>query len=254
MNQAASTPAPEGTQPAGLSHGSRIVNIFLEPSATFADLKRSTSWWPAFLFMMVVGYLMVFAVQQKVGWERVSQNEMQARMSGSAAERFESMTPEQRAQQMSISVTITRVMSLAWPIMALISMVVIAAVLMATFNFGLGAQIPFKMAFAVVVFSFLISSVRSLLAAASLFVGNPEDFYFSNPVGTNLGFFIDSKESPVLHAFGTYVDVISIWMLIVMGIGFATVSKVKKGSAWSVVFGWYALIALAVTGIALVTS
>ena len=40
-----------------------------------------------------------------------------------------------------------------------------------------------------------------------------------------------------------------IWTLVLTAIGFATVGKVKQGTAMAIVFGWYILFALAGAGL-----
>ena len=40
-----------------------------------------------------------------------------------------------------------------------------------------------------------------------------------------------------------------IWTLVVTAIGFSTNMKVKRGTAFGVVFGWYVLFVLVSTGI-----
>jgi hypothetical protein len=46
------------------------------------------------------------------------------------------------------------------------------------------------------------------------------------------------------------LDVFGIWTLSLAAIGFTCVSKVKKGTAFGIVFGWYVVLALVGVGIA----
>jgi len=43
--------------------------------------------------------------------------------------------------------------------------------------------------------------------------------------------------------------VIMIWTLVLAAIGFAAVSKLKRGTTFVVVFGWYIVFALATTAL-----
>ena len=45
------------------------------------------------------------------------------------------------------------------------------------------------------------------------------------------------------------LDVIMIWTLVLTAIGFAAVSKLKRGTTFAVVFGWYIVFALAATAL-----
>jgi hypothetical protein len=245
---APAAPAPDSGQP-GLSQGARILNTFFAPSKTFTDIKRSASWWAPFVLMAIVSYGFIAVVAKKVGFEQVTQN--QIRMNPKAAERLEQLPADQRARQMGIQTAVTKGISFGFPIVNLIVLTIIAAVLMATFNFGAGAEIPFKQALAVVIYANLAGIVKAVLAMVSLLAGSdPEGFTFQNPVATNLGYLVDPVSSRVLYSAASAVDVIAIWVLVLTGIGFARVSKLKMATTMSVVFGWYILVTLIGVGFA----
>ena len=249
---APAAPAPDSGQP-GLSQGARIVNVFFAPSKTFSDIKRSAAWWAPFILMAVFSYAFVAVVAKKVGFEQVVQNQM--RMNPKAMERIEQLPAEQRAQQMRIQVAVTKGISYGFPIVNLIVLVIIAAVLMASFNFGAGAEIPFKRALAVVIYAHLPSAVKAFLATNALLGGlNPESFTFQNPLATNLAYRMDPANSPALYALVASVDLVSIWVLILTAIGFARISKLKPATTYSVVFGWYILMTLISAGFAALFS
>jgi hypothetical protein len=248
MSTAPAAPAPDSGQP-GLSEGARIVSVFFSPSKTFTDIKRSAAWWGPFLLMAVFSYGFVAVVAKKVGWEQVVQNQM--RLSPKAAERIEQLPADQRAQQMRIQVAATKYISWGFPIVNLIVLVIIAAVLMASFNFGAGAEIPFKQALAVVIYANLVGIVKAALATVSLLAGaDPEGFTFQNPVATNLGYFMNPTQSPALYTLASAADVVAIWVFLLMGLGFARVSKLKTATTMGVVFGWYVFLTLLRAGFA----
>jgi hypothetical protein len=243
MGTPETTPTPPAENAPALSQFERITDIFFSPSTTFTDVKRSPSWWGPWLVMSVFAFVIVFAMQQKIGWPQMMENEINA--SPKQAEQLEKLPPEQRAQRIAVGATVTKYISYATPVLILIIVVIVAAVLMGTFNFGLGTEISFSTALAVVMYSYLPGIIRSLLAAISLYAGaNPEGFNPRNPVASNLGFLVSRADHPVLYALGSSVDVFGIWIVILMGIGFSCVSKAKRSTAISVVVGWYVLIAL----------
>ncbi len=235
------TPTPAAQKPMGTA--ARILDTFIAPTETFTDFKRSTSWWAAFLVLVVCGYVMIFAAANKVGWEQINENQM--KLNPKAAERMEQMPPEQRARAVQLQTTVTKYASYGFPVFTLIAIVIVAAVLMGTFNFGFGAQVDFKAAIAIVTFGWLPGAIRSLLTALTLFLGaNAENFNFQNPIGSNPGYYMGTESSRALVALLTNVDLFSIWIVVLMGLGFACVSKVKKGTAIGVVAAWYLLITL----------
>ena len=79
----------------------------------------------------------------------------------------------------------------------------------------------------------------SILAGVST-----DSFTFQNPVATNPGYFVDPTANPVLHSLLTSFDVFTIWTLVLTAIGLTCISKIKSGSAFAVVFGWFAVVVL----------
>ena len=228
----------------------RIVDTFIAPSATFTDLKRNPSWWVAWLLISVVSLAFVFTVGQKVGFGQMWENQMKSNPSSAA--QYEKMTPDQRA----FGETITKVVSYGTPVIVLIIAVIVAAVLMGTFNFGMGTEVPFSLSLAIVFYSMLPGILRTILAIVSLLAGaDPSSFDINNPVATNLGYLLNGSvlnrvEHPALYTIASWFDVFGIWNVILLGIGFSCVSKVKRSTAIWVVAGWYVLMGLIFTGLA----
>ena len=235
-----STPAvtPE-TQPA-LSEGARVINTFISPSKTFTDLRRKASWWMPWLILSIVSVCFAFTVQKKVTYEQVVQNTF--RLTPKQAEKIEQAPPEQRARIMSIQVMSRKVISYLWPIWWILVFLIMGAIYMATFNFGLGAEVSFKQSMAVVAFASLPGMFKEILAMVAMFMPgfDPEGFLVANPAATNLGALIsDPAQHMTLWAFLSSLDIVNIWCAILLGIGYSCISKVKRGTAIGVIFGWY---------------
>jgi hypothetical protein len=123
---------------------------------------------------------------------------------------------------------------------------VIAAVLMGTINFGFGGRANFGAVFAVVYYAWLPQVVKVLLGVVVLYAGMaPESFNISNFAPTNLGAFLDPMDTnKILYALATSLDAITIWMVVLMSIGVATVAGVKRSAGYIAVIGWWAIIVL----------
>ena len=125
----------------------------------------------------------------------------------------------------------------------------------ATLKFGASAELKYKTMFALIVYTRLPQLLSTLLAILSLVAGVSGDaFNIQNPLATNAGYFIGPDGSPVLRALLTPLDVFSIWTLVLTAIGITCISKVKRGTAFGVVFGWFAVVTLARVAIAAATS
>jgi hypothetical protein len=242
-------PLQPSQEPAPLSQGQRVVNTFFAPSKTFADLRRSASWWLPFLISAIVSMMFVYAVDQKVGFRKAMEN--QIRVQPKQAARMDRLPADQREKVMQQQTAFWRVFSFASPLIGLLFYLIIAAVLFATFKFAASADLRFKTMYALVVFAWLPAIFVSVLAIVSLLAGVSSDgFLMQNPAATNLGIIVDPPSSPVLYSLLSSVDVFTIWSLILMAIGVTCISKVKRGTAFVVVLGWYGLWVLIKLGLA----
>jgi hypothetical protein len=249
MSSASLSPvAPVTPQEPALSEPQRLLNVFVAPQSTFADLRRKASWWVPFVLSCIFAYGLIFTVDKQVGFERVTEN--QIKLNPKASERLDQLPPDQRARQMDISVKVTKAISYAFPVLVLIVNIIIAAVLMATFNFGLGTEIKFGQSLAIVMYAGLIGIVKSVLAMITLFAGsNLDSFNFSNPVGTNAAYYMSITDTPAwLYRAASWFDVITIWLFVLIGIGFAVVGRKKISSGLGVMAGWFAVMVLISAG------
>jgi Yip1 domain len=243
---ASPVPMPE---PVPLSQGARIVNTFIAPSKTFTDLRRKASWWAPFLLMVVVSTVFVYSAGQKIGFRKIMENQMQAQPK--AQERLEKLPADQREQQTEVGAKFTQVISYGFPLITLIIWLIIAAALFATFKFAAGADVSFSVALAIVIYAALPLMVKTLLALLSVFAGmSPDSFSFQNPVATNPGYFMNPSDNVFLYNLASALDIFMIWTLALTAIGFACVSKVKRGTSFAIVFGWWAVFSLVGAAIA----
>src|SRR5277367_5814311 len=240
-------PLPPPEEPP-LSEGARIIDTFIAPSKTFNDLRRNASWWAPWLLISVVTLLFVFVMGKQIGFEQISKN---AVAQSSHAEQFEKLSADQQARQLQLSATIARYISYSLPVIQLISFVVIAAVLMAAFNFGAGAALKFKTSLAIVVYSTLPGIIGAVLGIVSMFAGvDPAGFNAQNPVATNPAHFMDPTGNKFLYGMASALDVFILWNIVLIGIGFACNSKVKRSTAIAIVAGWYLFYKLIGAGMA----
>jgi hypothetical protein len=235
---AATSPSP--SQPP-LSQAARVINTFIAPTKTFNDINRSASWWVPWLLGAIMSLAFVATAANRVGFEQINENQL--RMQPKRMEQVEKLPADQRESQMRLGVKFTKVFSYLWPGVALLLAVIMAAVLMATMNFGAGAQLKFGTVLAVVIYAGLPGLIKAALSIASLLAGvSPEGFTFQNPIASNLSF-IDKPGTP-LSTLGASLDIFTIWTLVLCGIGLACVSKSKRSTTMGIVFGWWALIVL----------
>jgi hypothetical protein len=238
------------TQPAadvtpGLSQWQRIANTFTAPSKTFEDIKRGhKSWWMPFIIIALVSYILFAAVTLKIGMQTVVDN--QIRLDPKAEERMAAATPEQRATGAKISLYITEGVFIANPLLLLAGVAIMSLGIWGTINFVFGGKAGYGSIFAVWMFASLPSIVKTLLGVIVIFAGAaPESFNIKNFAPTNAGAFMNPMEAnKILYSLASSLDIVTIWTLILLGMGTAIVAGVKRSSGYIAVFGWWAIFVL----------
>ena len=234
----------------GLSQWQRVINIFTAPSKTFEDIKRGNkSWWMPFLILAVVGYIFFAAVALKIGMQQVVEN--QIHLNPTQEEKMAQAPPEQREMGMKISLYITEGIFIANPAAGAGGVALGSLGLWGTINFVFGGKATYGSIFAVWMFASLPAIIKTLLGTIVIFAGvAPESFNIKNFAPTNLGAFLNPMETnKALYALATSLDAVTIWTLVLLGMGTAIVAGVKRTSGYIAVFGWWALFVLIGVGL-----
>jgi hypothetical protein len=237
---------PEGP---GLSQLQRVTNTFAAPSKTFEDIKRGNkSWWLPLIIGSLFTYIFFFAVVQKIGMQQVVDN--QVRMDPKAQERMANANPDQRAMGNKIALYATEGAFIGGPVIGMAAVAIISLVLMATINFGFGGRAKFGSIFAVCYYAWLPETLRAILGTIVVYSGMaPESFNIKNFAPTNLGAFLDPVETnKALYTLATWLDAVTIWRMVLLGIGIAIVAGTKRSSGYIAVFGWWVLFLLIAVG------
>lgn len=233
-----STPSavpPPAEAPKGLSEAERLIDTFVAPSKTFTDIQRNSSWFVPFLIVAIVSLGFIFAIDKKIGWEQIMQNEITK--NPTAQERIDKLPPEQRDNILRTQMKISKVFAYANPVFVLLMYLVVAAVLLVTFNFGFGAQLRYMNLMAIVTYASLPNVLSTLLGIIVIFAGiDPAAFNIRNPVATNPAYFMDPVQHKVLYGLVSAFDVFSLWVILLMAFGVSANSKVKKGTAFLAIF------------------
>ncbi len=226
-------PAPVSAEPEqpGLSEPARLINVFVAPRKTFEDLKRNSSWWVPWLLSAIIGVLFGVVVTQKIDMVRLAREQVE--QSKFAQRQFEQLSPEQQEQQLRVRATFTKIAFYGSPIFSIVGGLIFAAVLMAVFNFGFSAEVPFPRALAIVFYALLPRAAYVILLCASLLVSaDPNSIdILVNPMPTNPGFFMDPQGSKFLYSFMSNLDLFALWSVVLLGLGFSVASPNRKLTA-----------------------
>jgi hypothetical protein len=239
--------SPDLTAP--LSETQRVVDTFVAPSKTFTDILRKATFWGPLLVLILVAVGFSFGVQQKVGWDKVFENNMHQQPS--REEQFEKLPADQQATQKAVGVKITEVITYCYPVIILIFTAIFALLIWVTANFIFGGSSKFGQVFAVNMYANLVMNIKYLLAIVALFAGlAPDSFLIQNPVGTNVGYFLSTDAPKWLAALCAHLDLFEIWSVLLTTLGISIVAKVSRGKAAAAVIGWWLIFVLVGVGIA----
>jgi len=235
----------------GLSEVERVVDTFIAPSKTFADILRSASCWLPILLLILSTVTTGFIIDRQVGFERVYENQMQ--LSPKQAERMDQIPPEQKPAIVARTIASYKIFTYAAAAPILIILALYALVLWASFNFGLGAQTSYSQVFAVTMYAALPYLIQSLLVAITLYFGdNAEGFDLKNPVGTNLAYYLPDA-APILKGLLQSFDLIKLWSVVLQVIGMAVIAK-KSITQSAVIVGIFWVIGVVVTVVGAIFS
>jgi Yip1 domain len=240
--------APSDDNPPPLSEAARIVDTFIAPSKTFTDIRRNGSWWAPWLLISIFSLAFIYTMGRQIGFEQISRNQVEH---SARADQFDKLPPDQQEQRIQLAAKITRYIAYATPFMALLAYLIMAAILMATFKVAAGAALSLGKSMAIVIYSSLPYLIHAALGIISLFAGvDREGFNINNPVASNPAYFMDLSGNKFLYGMASALDVFVIWSIVLMGIGFACNSKIKRSKAILIVAGWYLLWKLVISGVA----
>jgi hypothetical protein len=245
-------PASPDPAPEPLSEGARIVNTFIAPSKTFTDLRRSASWWAPWLLIAIFSVAFMYVVSKQVGFEQITRNQI---AHSSRADQFDRLPADQQARQIRLSATIIKVASYGSPLLLLLYCLIGMLPLWLTFKLVFGAETTFGQAYAIMMYSWVPGIIGAVLGIISLYAGvNPEGFDINNPVATNLAHLLDPETtSKFVRGMASSLDFFVIWTVVLVGIGFACTSKVKRSTAIIIVAAWYLAYKLAASALAMLS-
>jgi len=244
--------SPEPSIPPAMSFPARVAGVFLSPGEAFADIARKPDFIAPLILAIVAAIAVAETMLAKIGMERIIRTSIE--QSGRAS----SMSPEQMEQAVHQTARITTIITHVFGVLGPpIYLAILAGLGLLIVNAIFGAHTNFKTAFSVACYAYLPAILGGLMALAIILFGDPERFNAENPIPSNVGFFLNPLEtSKPLYKFAASVDIFTLWLLILLGIGFshATGRRVKPLSVFLVYFGVWMVWVLGKVGLAALTG
>lgn len=246
MATATGSSAPAAT-PARMSSLARIVGTFASPGATFADIAREPHFILCLCVEVVAGLLYSWEILHRVGAYTLTQQAM------GMSPMFRNLDPAVQQRQLAMAARVTPYTTYLQPIFGIIVYLILAAIFLGIANFVLGYEARYKQTLAMVSHAFLAMTLFFLLAALVVaLMGDPSSFQMVNPIGTNVGFYLDkASTAPFLYALAGRLDIFALWTTVLLSLGLAKIGgkKGKFGSAFGTVVALWLLMILTVAGV-----
>jgi len=190
-------------------------------------------------------------MNQKVDWRDVSAKKIEE------SPRAANLSPEQKQQQIEVGAKITPyILYASGLLIPILFAVIVGAVMLGAFNLLGGANTNFTTSMSIVAHANLVYVLSSILLVIILFLKPPGTLDIENPIATNLAAFMPENASKWLLALGKSVDIFTLWLLVLTGIGFAATNprKLKTVGAIGIAFAvWLAFVVCRV-GVAFIFS
>lgn len=228
----------------------RLAGIYFTPTDVFADIDRRPTWLVPVLISIViaVGFSLYFQMRVHVDYEQLIRQQMEERAARSGSQ----LSEEQIHQSISWGVKFAKWAAPLAAVFLPAILLVLAGVLFFAFQMA-QAETTFKKAFSVVAWAYAGRTLVEYALNVIVITVNPQAVdpsHAQDITMTNLGAFFSAKQiPPALHSFLSSVDLFTLWLLILLIIGFKAISKkFTTGKSATIVVGLWLLYVLIKVG------
>jgi hypothetical protein len=240
----ATEPLPVAQPQASISPVGRVIGVLFSPRKTFEDIARKPSWVLPVLISTILGIMSVVVLNQRVNWREYIAQQIEKNP------RAAQLSPEQKQQQTEISTKITvNIVYLAGVVGSVLLALIVAGVMMLAYNLLAGTGAKFPQSLGIASHALMVGIISTPLFLLVLFLKPPGTVDPDNPVATNLAAFLREESAKWLVVLCKSIDIFTIWMLILIAIGFAAVNprKLKGAKPYVIAFSvWGAVVAVKV--------
>jgi hypothetical protein len=217
------SPTPDVTpEPVPIGEAGRMTGVLFSPKATFENIVARPSWVAPLVVLCVLAIAVIALFGQRVGWRGFLERQFDK------DPRVANLTPDQREQRLNAAIKFAPPITYVSVVIGTFLVpVVIAAVMLGAFNLLAGTRLNFKVALAIVSFSWMPLAIHGLLSLILLFVKSPDTIDLEHLVASNPGAFVSSDSPRWMMTLMTSLDAFAIWVIVLMAIGFAAASPKK---------------------------
>jgi Yip1 domain len=214
----------------------RVFGALFAPGRTFRSIVRKPTWLLPVVLVMLVSLTVIGIFGERGGWAPYLQKQV------ASNSRFQQLTPQQQQQQLAAALKYTPAFAYCEVAVAVpLVLVVIAAILMATFNLMHGTEIKYNTAISIVSYAWVPGIISGLLGIVIISLKDPATVDLQNIVVANASAFISTDAARWKIMLLSSIDIFTFWEMILMAIGFGVAAprKLTTGKAFvSILVVW----------------
>ena len=249
MNAIASLSTTPGPR---LSESSRLVKTFFAPTEVFHSLRQNPHWRAPWLLISAFSLVFSFIFLSRIDLLHFAQ--METAKSEKAEQIFERLSPAAQQAQLKFSAAVYKTAAYLAPAITILEAALVAFPLTFAFNFFFKSKIRYSLGMAVVFYASLPQILFTIITCVALARSpDPDSFDLQNPIASNPAFFMNPADHAFLYGLARGLDVGNIWMIVLLGIGFAAVSEdhnLGRGVSMALVAALYILFVIARVAVA----
>jgi hypothetical protein len=231
QDEAFATPAPDpGPKPNSLQ---RIIGVLFSPDATMASIAKRPDWVLPLVFLLIASFAVGIVIAQHVDFGATVRE---------SVEQNKNMSQEQIDKAVKMGSIFGKVATYLAPVFNVIGLLIIAGVLLLAVRL-FGGDGDFKQAFSVTCYASIPSIIKAVVLLIIILArgGTISAQALATLVRSNLGFLADFKANPMAFALLSSVDIFSIWLVVLLIMGFAYVSRLSKAKTAVIIISLWAV-------------
>jgi hypothetical protein len=249
MTTGISEPQTPPTTAASKNVFQRIVGALISPGETFDDIARKPSALAPLIILILLGYATTIVIMPRMNWDAVT-----AKQEESMRKSNPNVSEADVARMTRISKSIGTVMGYLGPFLATIWWLILAGILLLAFRL-MGGEGNYHQAFSTTLYAWIPLTIGSIIMTILIYTrGTFDPNAAATIVRSNPAYLVDQKGQPLLFSLLSNLDLFTIWTVILLIIGFASLSKTTKAKAASIVISLWIVQILIKLGLAAMSA
>lgn len=229
------SPAPALPASEKPSPFARIAGVFFSPVETLQSIAQRPDIVVPLVLLLLLMIPMGIIAATHVDFASAAREAVSANPN---------ISPKQAARAVAFSQTIGRGVAYGSPLLSIVVVLIVAGIFLLAFRL-MGGEGDYKQALSVVTYVWYVyiveGALRSVILINKGMVGAER---MATLLRSNLGFLTDLKEHPMLFALLSSIDIFNLWVLALLVIGFAFVSRLARAQSTAIVASLYMVVVL----------